>query len=154
MSILIRFASCLARFGAALVVTALVTMGSGASAQELEPRAYTNTPVGLNFLLAELGSSQAWGPLTLEAAADVTFGAGDFSGATSMGPKANTHRPKVQLSVGYPSSKVVPAEVVRPVLTIYKGSLHSERQHIFCHCVGDRPDTPRYWCATLHPSTV
>jgi hypothetical protein len=27
-------------------------MGSGAFAQELEPRAYTNTPVGLNFLLA------------------------------------------------------------------------------------------------------
>jgi len=41
-----------ARFGPALVVTALVALGSGAYAQDLEPRAYTNTPVGLNFLIA------------------------------------------------------------------------------------------------------
>jgi len=33
-------------------VTTLVALGSGADAQELEPRAYTNTPVGLNFLIA------------------------------------------------------------------------------------------------------
>jgi len=52
MSIPVRFTSCLARFGAALVVTTLVALGSGADAQELEPRAYTNTPVGLNFLIA------------------------------------------------------------------------------------------------------
>jgi hypothetical protein len=42
----------MARFGAALVVTTLVALGSGADAQELEPKAYTNTPVGLNFLIA------------------------------------------------------------------------------------------------------
>ena len=47
-----HFASCLARFGAALVVTTLVAMGSGAYAQDLEPRAYANAPVGLNFLIA------------------------------------------------------------------------------------------------------
>ena len=47
-----RFASCLARFGAALVVTTLVAMGSGAYAQDLEPKAYANAPVGLNFLIA------------------------------------------------------------------------------------------------------
>jgi hypothetical protein len=47
-----QFVSCMARFGAALVVTTLVALGSGADAQELEPRAYTNTPVGLNFLIA------------------------------------------------------------------------------------------------------
>ena len=52
MGIPVRFTSCLARFGAALVVTTLVALGSGADAQELEPRAYTNTPVGLNFLIA------------------------------------------------------------------------------------------------------
>jgi hypothetical protein len=52
MSIPVRFTSCLARFGAALVVATLVALGSGADAQELEPRAYTNTPVGLNFLIA------------------------------------------------------------------------------------------------------
>ena len=52
MGIPVRFTSCLARFGAALVVTTLVALGSGADAQELEPRAYTNTPIGLNFLIA------------------------------------------------------------------------------------------------------
>ena len=52
MGIPVRFTSYLARFGAALVVTTLVALGSGADAQELEPRAYTNTPVGLNFLIA------------------------------------------------------------------------------------------------------
>src|SRR5262245_14494479 len=52
MGIPVRFASCLARFGATLVMTTLVVLGSGVYAQELEPRAYTNTPVGLNFLIA------------------------------------------------------------------------------------------------------
>ena len=52
MGIPVRFTSYLARFGAALVVTTLVALGSGADAQELEPRAYTNTPIGLNFLIA------------------------------------------------------------------------------------------------------
>jgi hypothetical protein len=33
-------------------MTTLVVLGSGVYAQELEPRAYTNTPVGLNFLTA------------------------------------------------------------------------------------------------------
>jgi len=45
----------LARFGAVLVVTALVAVGSSAYAQDLEPRAYANTPVGLNFLIAGYG---------------------------------------------------------------------------------------------------
>jgi hypothetical protein len=31
------------------------SMGAGAYAQDLEPRAYVNTPVGLNFLLAGYG---------------------------------------------------------------------------------------------------
>jgi hypothetical protein len=38
-----------------LAVTALMVMSSGVSAQDLEPRAYVNTPVGLNFLLAGYG---------------------------------------------------------------------------------------------------
>ena len=33
----------------------LASMGAGAYAQDLEPRAYVNTPVGLNFLLAGYG---------------------------------------------------------------------------------------------------
>jgi len=45
----------LVRFGVVLVVTTLVAMGSGAYAQDLEPRAYTNTPIGLNFLIAGYG---------------------------------------------------------------------------------------------------
>jgi hypothetical protein len=38
-----------------LLTIALAAMGAGASAQDLEPRAYLNTPVGLNFLLAGYG---------------------------------------------------------------------------------------------------
>ncbi len=38
--------------GVALVVTVLLAEVSGAHAQDVEPRAYANTPVGLNFLLA------------------------------------------------------------------------------------------------------
>ncbi len=38
--------------GAVLGVTALVVVASGVHAQDLEPRAYANTPVGLNFLIA------------------------------------------------------------------------------------------------------
>jgi len=53
----LRFAPYLAWFGAALVVAALATAGSGAFAQDLEPRAYTNTPVGLNFFIAAYGYS-------------------------------------------------------------------------------------------------
>src|SRR5262249_39835162 len=45
-------ASCWARCGAALVVITLVALGAGADPQDLEPRAYANTPVGLNFLIA------------------------------------------------------------------------------------------------------
>jgi hypothetical protein len=34
---------------------ALAALGAAAYAQDLEPRAYVNTPVGLNFLLAGYG---------------------------------------------------------------------------------------------------
>ena len=51
----LRFAQPLARLGVALVVSALVAAGSGASAQDLEPRSYASTPVGLNFLIAGYG---------------------------------------------------------------------------------------------------
>lgn len=51
----LRFAPCLAWFGIVLAVTVLMATGSGVSAQDLEPRAYVNTPVGLNFLLAGYG---------------------------------------------------------------------------------------------------
>jgi hypothetical protein len=37
----------------ALLVTCLVTgMGLPASAQDIEPRAYSNAPIGVNFLIA------------------------------------------------------------------------------------------------------
>jgi len=38
-----------------LLLLALVALGTRAAAQDLEPRAYVNTPVGLNFLLAGYG---------------------------------------------------------------------------------------------------
>ena len=44
--------------GAALGVTALVVVASGVHAQDLEPRAYANTPVGLNFLIAGYAYSE------------------------------------------------------------------------------------------------
>ena len=40
----------MARVGVALVALALLTAAT-VQAQELEPRAYTNTPVGMNFLV-------------------------------------------------------------------------------------------------------
>jgi hypothetical protein len=48
-------APSLARLSAALLVMAIVTAGSGAYGQDLEPRAYANTPTGLNFLIAGYG---------------------------------------------------------------------------------------------------
>ena len=47
-----RLAPCQARWRAVLLVLILAAVGREASAQDLEPRAYTNIPVGLNFLLA------------------------------------------------------------------------------------------------------
>ena len=44
--------------GVALVVTELVVVASGVHAQDLEPRAYANTPVGLNFLIAGYAYSE------------------------------------------------------------------------------------------------
>ena len=40
---------------AVLLIMALVALGVRVSAQDLEPRAYVNTPVGLNFLVAGYG---------------------------------------------------------------------------------------------------
>jgi hypothetical protein len=45
----------LTRSGAALVVMALVGTALAAEAQDLEPRAYVNTPVGMNFLILGYG---------------------------------------------------------------------------------------------------
>src|SRR4029450_13481641 len=41
----------MARAGAALVVVALMGVALTCEAQDLEPRAYSNTPVGMNFLI-------------------------------------------------------------------------------------------------------
>jgi hypothetical protein len=48
----------IARTGALLGVAALVFAATHACAAELEPRAYANTPVGLNFLIAGYGYSK------------------------------------------------------------------------------------------------
>jgi hypothetical protein len=50
--------------GAGLCVLALLFGAASASAQQLEPRSYTNTPVGLNFLLAGYGYTE--GNLSLD----------------------------------------------------------------------------------------
>ena len=38
-----------------LAMFALLVAGAGANAQDLEPRSYTNTPVGMKFLIAGYG---------------------------------------------------------------------------------------------------
>jgi hypothetical protein len=48
----------LTKSGGALVVMALVGTALAAQAQELEPRAYVNTPVGMNFLILGYGYTQ------------------------------------------------------------------------------------------------
>src|SRR5437667_10800023 len=47
----------IARLGMVLGVVALVGAG-GARAQDLEPRAYVDTPVGMNFLIASYAYSE------------------------------------------------------------------------------------------------
>ena len=47
----------MARLGIALSVVALVA-GGEARAQDLEPRAYVDTPVGMNFLIASYAYSE------------------------------------------------------------------------------------------------
>lgn len=50
-----RFAFLPAQFGATLIV---IAFASGAYAQDLEPRSYANTPIGLNFLIAGYGYTE------------------------------------------------------------------------------------------------
>jgi hypothetical protein len=47
-----RSESALARAGPVLIALALAAGASSAAAQEIEPRAYSNAPVGVNFLIA------------------------------------------------------------------------------------------------------
>jgi hypothetical protein len=58
--------------GAALVGSALVLVAGQARAQGLEPRAYSNTPVGLNFLIGAYGYSSG------DVATDATVPVEDF----------------------------------------------------------------------------
>ena len=62
--------SAIARAGALLGAAALVFAATHACAAELEPRAYVNTPVGLNFLLA--GYSYSEGGLSTNAASPIS----------------------------------------------------------------------------------
>ena len=59
-----RLAPFPARRCAMLLVLVLAAVGWEAYAQDLEPRAYTNTPVGLNFLLAGYAYSESDPPRT------------------------------------------------------------------------------------------
>src|SRR5215813_15277649 len=61
----------MARVGAALVALALLAAAM-AQAQELEPRAYTNTPVGMNFLI--LGYAYTKGDVALDTSAPIEDG--------------------------------------------------------------------------------
>ena len=62
--------SAIARAGALLGAAALVFAATHACAAELEPRAYVNTPVGLNFLIA--GYSYSEGGLSTNAASPIS----------------------------------------------------------------------------------
>jgi hypothetical protein len=57
------------RVGAALVVMALLGRALSCEAQDLEPRAYSNTPVGMNFLL--LGYSYTRGDVAFDASTPI-----------------------------------------------------------------------------------
>ena len=59
----------IARTGTLLCVAALVLAATHACAAELEPRAYVNTPVGLNFLIA--GYSYSEGGLSTNASSPI-----------------------------------------------------------------------------------
>src|SRR5262245_1637932 len=59
----------MARAGAALVVMALVGAALSCEAQDLEPRAYSNTPVGMNFLIA--GYAYTFGDVTFDASTPI-----------------------------------------------------------------------------------
>jgi hypothetical protein len=72
---------------AAIVVTALVVAAPPAPAQDLEPRAYANTPVGLNFMIA--GYSYTTGGIATDPAlpiedADLTLHTGLLAYARSL----------------------------------------------------------------------
>ena len=59
----------MARAGAALVIMALVGSALSCEAQDLEPRAFSNTPVGMNFLIAGYGYSR--GDVTFDASTPI-----------------------------------------------------------------------------------
>ena len=61
----------MARVGVALVALALLTAAT-VQAQELEPRAYANTPVGMNFLI--LGYGYTTGSVSLDTSAPIEDG--------------------------------------------------------------------------------
>lgn len=53
-----------------VVFVALISTATGVSAQTLEPRAYSNAPVGMNFLL--LGYQNSKGALLFDPAIPIT----------------------------------------------------------------------------------
>ena len=57
------------RTGAALLVVAWLAAALSCEAQELEPRAFANTPVGMNFLILGYGYTQ--GDVTVDASAPI-----------------------------------------------------------------------------------
>jgi len=59
----------MARAGAALVLMALVAGPVSCEAQDLEPRAYSNTPIGMNFLIA--GYAYTFGDVSVDASTPI-----------------------------------------------------------------------------------
>lgn len=66
----LRLAQRIGALGAALGIIALTFAAADAYAQALEPRSYTNTPVGLNFLIA--GHAYAEGTIAFDPSLPVT----------------------------------------------------------------------------------
>ena len=50
--------SAVTGWGAAFCLMVFLFLAAGARAQDLEPRSYANTPVGLNFLIAGYGYTE------------------------------------------------------------------------------------------------
>lgn len=87
--------------GAALWALAVLT-SPGLHAQELEPRAYSNTPVGLNFLLAGYGYTQgnlAFDPSVPIENADLHTNSATLAWARSLGIRG--HSAKVDVILPY-----------------------------------------------------
>ena len=102
------FPRCLTRlhYAVTIVSLGLITANSGVSAQTLEPRAYSNAPVGMNFLL--VGYQNSKGALLFDPAVPIT----DANAKVDMGLLAYVRT----LDVAGKSAK---AGVILPYASLY-----------------------------------